>query len=86
MPRNLSRCAHLYSHGFGLLAIGIPLLLLLLAVLALEPWRDQLPPWWQQLAKRPSWFWNAGIGLIIGPGAFVPIACWCLLQPGNAGS
>jgi hypothetical protein len=48
------------------LAIGIPLLVLLLAVLALEQWRDQLPPWLQQLAERPSWLWNAGIGLIIG--------------------
>jgi hypothetical protein len=27
------------------LAIGIPLLVLLLAVLALEQWRDQLPGW-----------------------------------------
>ena len=27
------------------LAIGIPLLVLLLAVLALEQWRDQLPAW-----------------------------------------
>ena len=26
------------------LAIGIPLLVLLLAMLALEQWRDQLPP------------------------------------------
>ena len=47
------------------LAIGIPLVLLLLAVLALEPWRDQLPPWLQRLAERPSWLWNTGIGLII---------------------
>jgi hypothetical protein len=28
-----------------LLAIGIPLLLLLLAVLTMEQWRDQLPAW-----------------------------------------
>ena len=32
------------------LAIGIPLVLLLLAVLAMEQWRDQLPPWLQRLA------------------------------------
>jgi len=25
-----------------------------LAVLALEHWRDQLPPWLQRLAERPS--------------------------------
>ena len=48
------------------LAIGIPLLLLLLAVLALGQWRDQLPNWLRRLAERPSWLWNTGIGLIIG--------------------
>lgn len=48
------------------LAIGIPLLVLLLEVLALEQWGDRLPPWLQQLAERPSWIWNTGIGLIIG--------------------
>ena len=47
------------------LAIGIPLLVLLLAVLALEQWRDQLPAWLQRLAQRPSWTWNAGIVLIV---------------------
>ena len=47
------------------LAIGIPLLLLLLAVLALERWPDQLPPWLQRLSRRPSMFWNIGFGLII---------------------
>ena len=36
------------------LAIGIPLVLLLLAVLAMEHWRDQLPAWLQRLAERPS--------------------------------
>jgi len=45
------------------LAIGIPLALLLLAM---EQWGDRLPAWVQRLAKRPSWVWNAGIGLIIG--------------------
>jgi hypothetical protein len=48
------------------LAIGIPLLVLLLAVLALEQWGDRLPPRLQRLAERPSWPWNTGIGLIIG--------------------
>jgi hypothetical protein len=48
------------------LAIGIPLALLLLAVLALQQWGDRLPPWLQRLAERPSWLWNAGVGLIIG--------------------
>ncbi len=48
------------------LAIGIPVLVLLLAVLALQQWGDRLPPWLQRLSERPSWLWNAGIGLIIG--------------------
>jgi hypothetical protein len=48
------------------LAIGIPLLVLLLGVLALEQWGDRLPPWLQRIAERPSWLWSAGIGLIIG--------------------
>ena len=48
------------------LAIGIPLLLLLLAVLALERWADQLPPWLQRLSRRSSVFWNIVFGLIIG--------------------
>ena len=48
------------------LAIGIPLLLLLVAVLALERWADQLPPWLQRLSRRRSLLWNTGIGLIIG--------------------
>ena len=48
------------------LAIGIPLVLLLLAVLAMEQWRDQQPAWLQRFAERPSWLWNTGIGLIIG--------------------
>ncbi len=50
------------------LAIGIPLGLLLLAVLALEQWHDQMPPWLQRLSEWPSWLWNTGIGLIIGLG------------------
>jgi len=48
------------------LAIGIPLLLLLLAVLAVEHWGDRLPPWLQGLLRRRGLLWNAGMGLIIG--------------------
>ena len=44
------------------LAIGMPLLLLLLA---LERWADQLPPWLQGLSPRPSVLWNIAIGLFI---------------------
>lgn len=48
-----------------LLAIGIPLALLLLAVLALERWGNQLPPWLQRIHHRRSLIWNIGIGMII---------------------
>ena len=47
------------------LAIGIPLALLLLALLALERWGGQLPPWLQRINERRSLIWNTGIGLII---------------------
>lgn len=47
------------------LAIGIPLLLLLMAVLALEHGGESLPPWLQRLSQRPSLVWNGGVGLII---------------------
>ena len=48
-----------------LLAIGIPLALLLLAVLALERWGNQLPPWLQRINQPRSLIWNIGIGMII---------------------
>ena len=48
------------------LAIGIPLMLLLAGVLALDHWSDSLPPWLKTLSRRPSRLWNAGMGLIIG--------------------
>jgi hypothetical protein len=48
------------------LAIGIPLAVLLLVVLALETWRDHLPAWLKRLAARPALLWNTGIGLIMG--------------------
>jgi hypothetical protein len=48
------------------LAIGVPVALLLLAVLALEQWGDRMPPGLQRLSQRPSLLWNTGIGLIIG--------------------
>ncbi|WP_255104921.1 MULTISPECIES: hypothetical protein [unclassified Synechococcus] len=48
------------------LAIGLPVVLLLLAVLALEHWGDRMPRWLQRLSQRPSLLWNTGIGLIIG--------------------
>ena len=48
------------------LAIGLPVALLLLVVLALEQWGDRMPRWLQHLSQRPSWLWNSGIGLIIG--------------------
>ncbi len=48
-----------------LLSIALPLGLLLLAVMAMERWRDRLPRWLQRLSKRPSVLWNTGVGLII---------------------
>jgi hypothetical protein len=48
-----------------LLAFGVPMALLLLAVLAMERWGDQLPPWLQRMNHRPALLWNVGIGLII---------------------
>jgi len=47
------------------LALGIPLALLVLGVLALERWGGQLPPWLQRINKRRSLIWYTGIGLII---------------------
>ena len=47
------------------MAIGIPLALLLLAVLALERWGNQLPPWLQRINLQRSLIWNIGIGMII---------------------
>ena len=47
------------------LAIGIPLALLLLAVLALDRWGNQLPPWLQRIMKKRSLIWNIGTGMII---------------------
>jgi hypothetical protein len=51
------------------LAIGIPLVLLLLAVLALKHWGERLPSWLQHLSRRSGLVWNTGIGLIIGMSA-----------------
>lgn len=48
-----------------LLAIGIPLALLLLGVLALEQLGDRLPYWLQRLAQQSGLVWNIGLGMII---------------------
>ncbi len=61
------------------LAIGIPVLLLLLAVLSLQQWGDRLPPRLQRLAERPTWLWNTGIGLIIG----LSLLRWLLQRCGS---
>ena len=44
------------------LALGIPLALLVLGVLALERWGGQLPPWLQRINERRSLIWNIEIG------------------------
>ena len=49
-----------------LLAIGLPLGLLLLALLAQKTWGDRLPTWLLRLSRRPALLWNIGIGLILG--------------------
>lgn len=49
-----------------LLAIGLPLLVLLGALLALQQWHERLPAWLQRLSERPALLWNTGIGVIIG--------------------
>ncbi len=58
------------------LALGIPLLVLLLALLALERWGDRLPEWLQRLGERPSRLWTLGIGLIIS----LSLLRWLLLR------
>jgi len=47
------------------LAIGIPLAQLLLAVLTLERLGGQLPPWLQRIKQRRSLLWKIAIGLTI---------------------
>ena len=47
------------------LAIGIPLVLLLLAVLALERSGGQLPLWLQRIKQRRALLWKLVIGLVI---------------------
>ncbi|QPN63862.1 hypothetical protein [Synechococcus sp. CBW1004] len=48
-----------------LLAIGLPLGVFLLLVLAVEHWGDRLPNWLRRLSGRSALLWNIGIGLII---------------------
>lgn len=48
-----------------LLAIGLPLGVFLLLVLAMEQWGDRLPIWLRRLKGRSALLWNIGIGLII---------------------
>ena len=62
-----------------LLAIGLPLGLLLLAMLALEHWRDHLPRWLGRLSRRSSLLWNTGIGLIIA----LSLLRWLLQSRGD---
>lgn len=48
-----------------LLALGLPLLLVLLLGLWLERHQGNLPTWLQRLERRQFWIWNLGIGLIL---------------------
>lgn len=58
------------------LAIGVPLILLLLALLALEHWSDRLPAWLRRLVDRSSRIWTLGIGLILA----LNLLRWLLLR------
>lgn len=48
-----------------LLALGLPLLLVLLLSLWLERHQGNLPTWLKRLERRQFWIWNLGIGLIL---------------------
>ncbi|MFN9624557.1 MAG: hypothetical protein ACK587_17260 [Cyanobacteriota bacterium] len=47
------------------IAIGIPLFLVLVGLLAMERWGDALPPWLRTVLRRRAWLWNGGVGLMI---------------------
>jgi hypothetical protein len=47
------------------IAIGLPLLLVLAGVLAMEHWGNALPPWLRSVLRRRAWLWNGGVGLMI---------------------
>ena len=50
-----------------LLALGVPLAVLALALVALERQEAQgLPRWLRALQRRQPLIWNTGIGLVIG--------------------
>ncbi len=48
------------------IALGVPLLLLLAGVLALERWGASLPPWLRWVHRYRGRLWNGGVGLLIG--------------------
>jgi hypothetical protein len=47
------------------IAIGLPLLLVLVGWLAMERWGDDLPPWLRSVLRRRALLWNGGVGLMI---------------------
>ena len=63
--------------GFKLLlAVGLPLVLLLLATWWLETNRQGLPGWMRRLQPRQALLWNCGIALVLG----LSLLRWLLLQ------
>jgi len=52
-----------------LLALGLPLLMLLVATWLLERRHGLLPPWLQAISRRQALLWNGGVALLIAVGA-----------------
>jgi len=52
-----------------LLALGIPLLLLVLSTWLLDKRHHQLPSWLRAISRRKAFIWNVGMALLIAAGA-----------------
>jgi hypothetical protein len=48
------------------IALGVPLVLVLLGTWLLEQQRGRLPGWLAGLSRREALLWNTGVGLLIG--------------------
>ena len=52
-----------------LLALGLPLLLLVLSTWLLEQRHNHLPSWLRAISRRKAFVWNVGMALLITAGA-----------------
>ena len=52
-----------------LLALGLPLLLLVLSTWLLEQRHNHLPSWLRAISSRKAFVWNVGMALLITAGA-----------------